>query len=79
MKDKSFDLIISRQDLERLAPDVLDSLREFVQYGLCRMNNQHERNASARHFAEMANATLKRFPQLKLNHCGAKTIVTDTQ
>lgn len=72
-----FDLTISRQRLNEIAPALLDELREYVIYGGCRQGNAAERRALAEKFAELANGTLKRFPDLKLNHVGAKTTVVE--
>jgi hypothetical protein len=76
MMNKDFDLTISREQLAELAPELLDTLREFVGYGLCRQNNKWERQSLAEKFADLAQQALKQYPSLKLNHCGAKTIVT---
>lgn len=77
MKTTDFDLTMTKSELTEIAPELLIAFREFVSYGLCRMGNQHERNYSARHFAEMANAAMKQFPQLKLNQMGASVTITD--
>lgn len=73
-----FDLVIDRARLNELAPALLASLREFVGYGLCRQGNTFERKSLAEKYAALAHDALKQFPDLKLNHCGAKTVVTDT-
>jgi len=72
-----FDLTISRQRLNEIAPALLDELREYVIYGLCRQDNAAERRALAEKFAELAEDTLKKFPDLKLSHVGAKTLVEE--
>lgn len=76
-KNNDFDLTISESALAALAPELLEALRDFVGYGLCRMNNRFERDASAKHFAQMAREALRKFPSLKLQHASAKTIVTE--
>ena len=73
--NKDFDLTITEQELAALAPQLLSALREFVDYGLCRHANNAERKSMAEKFDRLATDTLKTFPGLKLNHCGAKTIV----
>lgn len=73
----NFDLTISRQRLNEIAPALLDELREYVTWGLCRQGNAAERRALAEKFAELADGTLKRFPDLKLNHVSAKTTVVE--
>lgn len=77
MASEDFDLTLSQAELTEIAPALLASFREFVAYGLCRMANQAERNMSARHYAEMAAAATKQFPQLKLTHMGAKVTITE--
>ena len=72
-----FNLTISRQRLNEIAPALLDELREYVTYGLCRQNNAAERRALAEKFADLADGTLKKFPDLKLCHVGAKTTVVE--
>lgn len=74
-RTENFDLTISAGELEKIGPALVDTLREFVTYGLCRQNNTFERKILAEHFAELAGNAMKQFPTLKLNHVGAKTIV----
>lgn len=71
----TFNLIIDRAELNALAPEMLDMLREFVTYGTCRQGNAFERKSLAEKFAALAHEAQRKFPNLKLNHCGAKTIV----
>lgn len=73
----AFNLTMARTELNRIAPELLDELREYVTYGLCRQGNAAERKSLAEQFRRMANATLKRFPDLKLTHVGAKTRLED--
>ena len=73
----NFDLTISRQRLNEIAPALLDELREYVTWGLCRQGNAAERRALAEKFAELADGTLKKFHDLKLSHVGAKTTVVE--
>jgi len=75
----NFDLTIQKDELEKLTPALVDTLREFVTYGLCRQNNTFERKILAEHFAVLAANAMKQFPNLKLNHVGAKTIVEAPQ
>ena len=75
MATKDFDLTISADELHGIAPALVDMLREFVTYGLCRQSNTHERKSLAEKFAALSHDALKQFPDLKLNHVGAKTIV----
>jgi hypothetical protein len=72
---KDFDLTISERELAALAPALVDTLREFVTYGLCRQANTVERKMLSEKFADLAHGAMQQFPTLKLNHCGAKTIV----
>jgi len=72
-----FNLTITRQRLNEIAPALLDELREYVIYGLCRQGNAAERRALAEKFADLANDTLKKFPDLKLTHVGATTTVVE--
>lgn len=72
-----FDLTITREELNALAPALLETVREFVGYGLCRQANAVERKSLAEHYAKIAHDTLRQFPTLKLNHMGAKTIIVD--
>ena len=73
----NFNLTISRDELNDIAPELLATLREFVQYGLCRANNTWERKSLAEQYRSLATKALKDFPALKLHHWGAKTIVVD--
>ena len=75
--DDNFDLFISEKKLSELAPQILDTLREFVGSGLCRQSNTVERKMLAARFEQLALAAMDKFPELKLNHAGAKTFVTD--
>jgi hypothetical protein len=74
---KDFDLVISRDELNALAPKLLEVLRDFVGYGLCRQNNAYERKALAERFAALAKDAMKKFPGLKLNHMGAETFIAE--
>jgi hypothetical protein len=74
-KISSFNLIISRAELAALAPELVDTLRELVGYGLCRQANTAERKSLAARYAKLAHDALKKFPQLKLNHANARTII----
>lgn len=71
-----FDLTITRAALNELAPALVDTLREFVSYGTCKQGNTHERKALAERFAKLAYEAIRQFPDLKLNHVGARTVVT---
>lgn len=75
MKTQDFDARLSNADIAEVAIPAIDMLREFVTYGLCRQNNTAERKMLAERFAQLAGEALKRFPSLKLNHVGAKTIL----
>jgi hypothetical protein len=77
MKRPDYDLTIAKGDLEPRMAAVVDMLREFVTYGLCRQANTAERKSLAEHYRRMANQALEDFPDLKLNHCTCKTIITD--
>jgi hypothetical protein len=77
MATKDFNLTITRDELIEIAPALLDAVREFVTYGLCRHANTWERKIMAEKFESLAHETLLQFPQLKLDHVGAKTIITD--
>lgn len=76
-RPSDFDLNISRQRLNEIAPALLDELREYVAYGLCRQGNAAERRALAEKFAALAEDTLQKFPDLKLHHMRAKTTVEE--
>ena len=74
---KDFDLTIRRDELNHIAPEVVTMLREFVYFGQCRQKNTFERKSLAEHFAALSDEALRKFPSLKLNHVGAKTLVID--
>lgn len=74
---KDFDLTITWDDLCRIAPQLLATVKGFVGYGLCRQANTWERKSLAEKFASLAQEALKQFPQLKLNHMNAKTTIVD--
>ena len=76
MATESFDLTIPEAEILLIGDKLIDTLREFVTYGLCRQNNRFERESLAEKFRELAGQALKDFPHLKLSHVGAKTIVT---
>lgn len=76
-KVSTHNLITSREELAELAPALVDMLREFVCFGTCQQANAYERKSLAEKFAELAHEALEQFPQLKLNHVGAKTIIRD--
>lgn len=74
---RNFDLTISRDELLPLAPALVDTLREFVGYGLCRQNNAVERRMLSEKFAQLAHDAMRQFPALKLNHAAAVTYLTE--
>jgi hypothetical protein len=71
-----FDLEISHEELCELAPALLVLFREFVGYGMCRQANAFERKSLAEQFRSLAIKAQREFPSLKLNHGGAKVVVT---
>ena len=77
--DFEFDLTIDREELNRIAPALLDTLREFVQYGMCRQGNASERKSLAEKVGQLSAKAMRDYPTLKLNHAFAKTIVVDTE
>ncbi len=73
-----FDLILSRDEItDQTIVRLINMLREFTSYGLCRQANTAERKALAERFEKMAHESMKTFPTLKLNHVGAKTVIAD--
>ena len=72
-----FDLTITQGALNAVAADLVTCLREFVSYGTCRQANTAERKALAEKFRQLSYEAERQFPHLKLNHVGARTIVTD--
>jgi hypothetical protein len=79
MERDDFNLTISQDEVLRLAPAIIDTLRELVGYGLCRQANTYERKSLAEKYAQLALKALDDFPDLKLNYCNTtcKTIVAD--
>lgn len=75
MPTKTFDCTITRDELHAIAPALVDCLRELVNFGLCRQANTAERKMLAEKYARLSHEALTQFPMLKLNHCGAKTII----
>jgi hypothetical protein len=73
--DPKWDVTLTQAEAVALAPVVIDLLREFTAYGLCRQKNAFERKAMAEKFAELAREALRKFPQLDLNKMGAETRV----
>ncbi len=73
----TFNPTISRQQLSELAPDLLNTLRTLVEYGQCRQNNRFERESLAKKYRDLAQQAVKKYPALKLNHMGAKTIIIE--
>ena len=74
---KNFDLRITEAEAKLLAPEVIDTLREFVIYASCRASNTHDRKSLCERLAFMAGEAQRKYHGLKLNHVGAKTIIIE--
>lgn len=72
---RDFDRHITRKEVEALAPALIEMLGEFVTYAMCRASNTHDRKSLVEKMRDLSGVAMKKFPTLKLNHVGAKTII----
>lgn len=71
--DPKWDITITRAEAEAMLPALIETVRDFTQYGLCRQANTAERKMLAEHYASLAHKALKDFPTLRLEKSGADT------